>query len=49
MFQTDRNGAKLLQASHAGRGQKISHDDDAKHDLHTLLLSQGMGVRISES
>jgi hypothetical protein len=51
MFQTDRNGAKLLQASHAGRGKKISHDDDAKSGRHTLLLllSQGVGVRISES
>jgi hypothetical protein len=42
---------KLLQASQAGRGPKISYDDDAQYELHTLLLSlsQGVGVRISES
>jgi hypothetical protein len=38
MVQTDRNGAKLLHASQAGRGQKISHDDNAKLELHVLLL-----------
>jgi hypothetical protein len=31
--------------------KKISYDDDAKCELHTLqlLLSQDVGVRISES
>lgn len=39
MFQIDRNGAKLLQASQAaGSGQKISHDDNAERELHALLL-----------
>ena len=53
MFQVDRNGANLLHASNAGRGQKIRYDDDAQLELHTslllLLLSLGVGVRISES
>ncbi len=52
MFSVDRNGAKLLHASQAGRGQKISHDDFAEPELHALLLlllSRGMGVRLSES
>jgi hypothetical protein len=41
---------KLLQASEAGRGPKISHDDLAEYErLALLLLSQGAGVRISES
>ena len=43
---------KLLHASQAGRGPKISHDDHAQFELHALpllLLSQGVGVRISES
>jgi len=42
---------KLLHASQAGRGPKISYDDDAQHELHALLLllSQGVGARISES
>ena len=42
---------KLLHASQAGRGPKISYDDDAQHELHALLLllSQGVGVRIGES
>ena len=38
MFQLDRNGANLLHASQAGRGTKISYDDDAQHDHHLLLL-----------
>jgi len=51
MFSVDRNGAKLLHASHAGGGQKIIHDDIAEHELHALLLllSQGMGLRLDES
>ncbi len=41
MFQLDRNGAKLLHASQAGRGPKIRYDDDAQNELHfsPLLLS----------
>jgi len=38
MFQEDRNGANLLHASQAGRGPKISHDDDAQYELHIPLL-----------
>jgi hypothetical protein len=38
MFQIDRNGAKLLQASQAGSGPKISHDDSAERELRALLL-----------
>jgi hypothetical protein len=51
MFQVDRNGAKLLHASQAGRGPKISHDDDAKHEhrLSLLLQLRAAGVRLSES
>jgi hypothetical protein len=41
---------KLLQASNAGRGPKISHDDLAEYELYALLLLlQGVGVRIGES
>jgi hypothetical protein len=52
MFQVDRNGAKRLHASQAGRGPKISHDDDAQNELLILLLlllSRDVGVRLSES
>jgi hypothetical protein len=37
MVLVDRNGANLLHASLASRGIK-DHDDDAKHELHALLL-----------
>jgi hypothetical protein len=42
---------KLLHASHAGGGQKITYDEDAEYELHALLLllSQSVGVRIGES
>jgi len=42
---------KLLHASKPGGGQEISHDDIAEYELHALLLllSQGMGARLSES
>ena len=51
MFQVDRNGAKRLHASQAGRGPKISHDDDAQNELSILLLllSRDVGVRLGES
>jgi hypothetical protein len=39
MVWKDRNGANQPHASLAGSGTKqFSHDDDAKHDHHTLLL-----------
>jgi hypothetical protein len=39
MVWTDRNGANLLHASPGWQAvQKISYDDDAQHDHHTLLL-----------
>ena len=50
MFSSRPQWGKLLQASNAGRGPKISHDDLAEYELHALLLLlQGVGVRIGES
>jgi hypothetical protein len=51
MFSSRPQWGKLLQASHAGCGQKINYDDDTEHELHALLLLlyQGVGVRVSES
>jgi hypothetical protein len=49
MFQVDRNGANCSKPATLAAAKKISHDDDAEFELHALLLSQGVGVRISES
>jgi len=51
MFQVDRNGANCFKPAWLAAAQKISHDDDAEFELHALLLllSHGVGVRISES
>jgi hypothetical protein len=51
MFQVDRNGANCSTPATLAAAKKISHDDDAEYELHALLLllSQGVGVRISES
>ena len=49
MFSVDRNGANCSKPAKLAAAKKISHDDDAKYELHALLLSQGMGVRIGES
>lgn len=51
MFPVDRNGANCSKPATLAAAKKISHDDDAESELHALLLllSQGVGVRISES
>jgi hypothetical protein len=38
MFYVDRNGANCFMLARLAAVQKISHDDDANHDPHALLL-----------
>jgi hypothetical protein len=38
MFQVDRNGANCSTPATLAAAQKISHDDDAKSELHVALL-----------
>jgi hypothetical protein len=51
MFSVDRNGANCFKPAWLAAAKKISHDDDAERepDALLLLLSQGVGVRVSES
>jgi hypothetical protein len=38
MVWIDRNGANCFMLAQLAAVQKISHDDDAQYDIHSLLL-----------
>jgi len=38
MVPVDRNGANCSKPARLAAAQKISHDDDAEHEPHPLLL-----------